>query len=373
AYSALPQADDDIVRVASRVIPFDPEDRFMRRGALRDLPARLGAQTFDLVHIQTPFAAHYEGLRLARDFGVPCVATYHTFFEEYLHHYVPFAPRVATRALAREFSRRQGNQVDALIVPSRAMLTALTAYRVTKPMRILPTGVRLEEFAGGDGAAFRSRHDIPPERPLLVHVGRVAFEKNIDFLVRMLAHVRARHADALLLIAGEGPAVPHLKKLVRRLGLEGNVQFVGYLDRATALLDCFNAGDVFVFASRTETQGLVLLEALALGVPVVAISEMGAIDILEPGLGALTTIPEEKTFADAVCKVLESKALRQQMADDGRRYAREWDAASQAKNLEDFYIETIALYSADKAARARSGRQASGLGTRAAKHSVLRP
>lgn len=340
-----PSAVDEqgIVRIASRSIPLDPEDRLMRRRALQELPARLGTRAFDLVHIQTPFIAHYAGLRIARELGVPCVATYHTFFEEYLYHYVPFAPRALMRGLAREFSRRQGNQVDALVVPSRAMLSALTGYGVLSPMSILPTGIRMKELAGGDGAAFRRQHGIPADRPLLVHIGRVAFEKNIDFLLRMLQSVRARYPDVLLLIAGEGPALPHLKKIVHRLSLDTNVMFVGYLDRASALLDCFRAGDMFVFASRTETQGLVLLEAMALGVPVVAIAEMGTIDILEAGKGALIATLEEDAFADAVCKLLASPALRRQLAVEGVQYAAEWDAAKQAQRLADFYAEILAM------------------------------
>jgi len=348
-----PAEDAGIVRIAARGVLFDPEDRLMRSRPLRELAARLGTHAFDLVHIQTPFAAHYAGLRIARELGVPCVATYHTFFEEYLHHYVPFAPRALMRALAREFSRRQGSQVDALVVPSRAMLSTLTAYGVRSPMTILPTGISLGEFAGGDGAAFRRRHGIPADRPLLVHIGRLAFEKNIEFLLRTLERVRLRHPDVLLLIAGEGPALPHLKRIAQRLRLDANVQFVGYLDRANALLECFRAGDVFVFASRTETQGLVLLEAMALGVPVVAIAEMGAIDILEAGEGAVVAPPDEQAFADAVCLLLDSPSLRRRLAAEGRRFAANWDAAPQAQRLVDFYAGVLRKHAAGAATQVR--------------------
>ena len=355
--------EEGIFRVPARGIPLDPEDRLMRGSALKKLPARLGAKPFDLVHIQTPFAAHYAGLRIARELGVPCVATYHTFFEEYLYHYVPFAPRAMMRALAREYSRRQGNQVDALVVPSRAMLSALTAYGVRSPMTVLPTGIRPEELAGGDGAAFRRLHGIAPGRPLLVHIGRVAFEKNIDFLLHMLLHVRTRHPDAMLLIAGEGPALPHLQSLARSLLLEAHVKFVGYLDRATTLLDCYRAGDVFVFASRTETQGLVLLEAMALGVPVVALAEMGTLDILEAGKGALIAAADEQAFADTVCRLLDAQALRQRLSAEGRVYAAQWNAANQAARLVKLYGDVVT------ARRARtSGARATGTGDRVYHH-----
>lgn len=341
-YTPQPQATESgLIRLPSRRIPFDPEDRLMHGSALRsaELPGAL--RDIDLMHIQTPFAAHYAGLRLARQLGVPCVATYHTFFEEYLFHYVPLAPRALMRSLARRFSRSQGNAVDALVVPSRAMRAALSDYGVTAPMTILPTGVRLQELSGGNGAAFRQAHGIAPERPLLVHVGRVAFEKNIDFLLHMLLAVRTRHPDVLLLIAGEGPALGHLKTLTRSLLLEANVMFVGYLDRTGALLDCYCAGNAFVFASRTETQGLVLLEAMALGVPVVSIEAMGTIDILEPRRGALVPAADEQSFADAVCQVLASPALQRRLGEEGRAYAAEWSAPVQAARLQNLYAGVI--------------------------------
>ncbi len=360
-YAGAQQVDEPgIIRIPARQIPLDPEDRLMQRHALKNLHAHTALRGIDLVHIQTPFAAHYAGLKIARELGVPCVATYHTFFEEYLYHYVPFAPRALMRAFARMFSRRQGNQVDALVVPSRAMLSALTAYGVQSPMTVLPTGVRLEELAGGDGAAFRELHGIPPQRPLLVHVGRVAFEKNIDFLLHMLLHVRTRYPDVLLLIAGEGPALPQLQSLARSLLLDANVKFIGYLDRASSLLDCYRAGDAFVFASRTETQGLVLLEAMALGVPVVSIAEMGAIDILEAGRGALVARADEQAFAGTVCELLASPALRRHLGDEGRAYATEWSAGAQAERLLRVYAGVIERYAARSSSGAAGKRMDAG-------------
>jgi glycosyltransferase involved in cell wall biosynthesis len=333
--------NDRVIRMPGRRVPLDPEDRLMQSAALRHLPKRAELRDIDLVHIQTPFAAHYAGLRVARALDVPVVATYHTFFEEYLYHYAPFAPRAWMRALARSVSRRQGNQVDALVVPSRAMHAALTAYGVRTPLTILPTGIRMQELAGGDGAAFRQRHGIAPQRPVLVHVGRVAFEKNIDFLLRMLLQVRVRHPDVLLLIAGEGPALSHLRSLVRSLLLEDNVKFIGYLDRAGPLLDCYRAGDLFVFASCTETQGLVLLEAMALGVPVVALAEMGTVDILEPQQGSVIARNDETDFAERVSALLSAPALRRSLSAQAVPFAARWDAAAQARKLAQLYDEVI--------------------------------
>ena len=126
-----PGADEgEIIRVPARDLPRDPEDRAMKIGSLRELRPMLSDRHLDIVHIQTPFIAHYHGVSLARRFGVPVVETYHTYFEEYLHHYVPLMPRALTRFLARRFTTSQCNALDALVVPSRAMQNALEAYGV---------------------------------------------------------------------------------------------------------------------------------------------------------------------------------------------------------------------------------------------------
>ncbi|MGB0129888.1 MAG: glycosyltransferase [Rhodocyclaceae bacterium] len=333
--------DEDIVRIPSRRVLFDPEDRMMRFRVAVQRAAELRREGFDLVHIHTPFVAHYAGLRLARELGLPCVATYHTFFEEYLFHYVPLLPKGALRAAARGFSRRQCNDLDAVIVPSTAMRDVLLDYGVTRPMRVLPTGISRERFAPGDGVAFRARYGIDPQRPVALFVGRVAFEKNIDFLLRALELARQRIPDLLLVIAGEGPALDSLRASVKRDGLEANVLFVGYLDRTQELPSCYCAADVFVFSSLTETQGLVLLEAMALGLPVLAIAAMGTRDILAADRGAVVAAAEEKDFADKLVAVLADPALRQELAQQALRHAAEWDAREMALRLRKIYAETV--------------------------------
>ncbi len=340
AYGRGSSGDESgILRVPSQRVLFDPEDRRMQlRSILYHLP-ELRRRQFDLVHIQTPFVAHYAGVLLSRRLDLPRVETYHTLFEEYLYHYVPFVPKAWMRALARRFSRNQCNNLDALVVPSGAVLEVLRAYGVSVPIEIIPTGIEMEQLPGGDGAAFRARHGIAPGRPTLMHVGRVAFEKNIDFLLRVLVQVRSRIPWVLLVIAGEGPALKHLRRLAARLDVAGSILFVGYQDRKHALLDCYRAGDIFVFASHTETQGLVLLEAMALGVSVVAPAILGTKDILDAGKGALVSALDEAEFASKVVRLLEDDALRRRLGREAQGYARDWEARRMAERMAEFYTE----------------------------------
>jgi glycosyltransferase involved in cell wall biosynthesis len=329
----------DIIRIPAHRLPFDPEDRRMEYGAIMRLSERLRQENYDLIHIQTPFVAHYAGIALAKQLGLPTVETYHTFFEEYLHHYLPFLPRAATRGIARTASRRQCNAVDAVIVPSIAMRDALLAYGVEKPMHILPTGIPIERFAQGQGAVFRSTHNIPSERPMLLYVGRVAFEKNIGFLLRATVLALRQRPDLLLVITGEGPALPALRREAETLGLADAVRFVGYLDRKQELPDCYNAANAFVFASRTETQGLVLIEAMAAGTPAIALSIMGTADILAPQRGARIAEDDEADFAAKIVTLIDDPALQQKLSAEARAYAAEWSAPALAESLQNLYAQ----------------------------------
>ncbi|HET9446781.1 MAG TPA: glycosyltransferase [Steroidobacteraceae bacterium] len=334
-----------ILRVPSRGVPRDPEDRAMKLGALRALRAEVERLAPDLVHIQTPFIAHYQGTALARALRVPVVETYHTYFEEYLHHYVPLTPRAVMRFVARRFTVSQCNVLDALVVPSRAMEEALLDYGVQCPMHIIPTGMEMERFASGDGQRFRAQLGIAPAQPTLVHVGRIAHEKNIEFLLRMFAQVVRMKPGAVFIMAGEGPALPSCKAYVRSLGIAQHVRFVGYLSRERELLDCYRAGDLFVFSSKTETQGLVLLEAMALGVPVVSTAHMGTADIVNPQRGAYRAPDDETGFANIVVQLLEDAPRRAAMASDARAYAATWSASAMAERLAGLYSAVIGLAS----------------------------
>jgi len=339
--------DERILRQPSRYLVFDPEDRIMKRSAA--LEACMGfAGKVDVLHVQTPFVAHAVGVAAARRLKIPAIETYHTFFEEYLHHYLPLLPAAVTRAIARSFSRRQCNAVDAVVAPSSQLAHVLAGYGVTQPIHTIPTGLRLEEFEGGDGGAFRARHGIDGRRPVMLLVGRVAHEKNIGFLLRVLDRVRRSVPDVLFVIAGEGPAKPSLQRAAADAGLVDNVLFVGYLDRRGPLLDCYRAADVFVFASRTETQGLVLLESLALGVPVVSTAMLGTKEVLDGAAGAIVVREDVAEFAAAVVRVLREDRLRSELASAGRKFVeRRWASRETARRLLALYEEVARAERAD--------------------------
>ena len=339
----MPSSDEtDILRVPSRPVPFDPEDRLMSFKWVMLHLDKFRSEQYDIIHIQTPFVAHYLGTKLSRLLDIPCVETYHTFFEEYLYHYVPLVPKKLMRIVAKRFSRHQGNSLDGMVVPSHPMLSVLKNYGITTHSAVIPTGIEPDSFVPGDRAVFRQNYNIAQDRPVLLFVGRVAHEKNIGFLLQVLAQVRKKIPDILFVIAGEGPARNNLEKEAIALDLGENVMFIGYLDRHTELNSCYRAADIFIFSSRTETQGLVLLEAMAQGVPVVSTAELGTCDVLKEGQGAWIAKEELADFSEKIINMLGDSEARQALSVTGREYAHGWSASKQAERMLGFYQAVIA-------------------------------
>lgn len=329
--------DSHIIRLPSWRVPFDPEDRLLVWTQIMAWASTLKPGDFDVIHVQTPFTAHYAGTRLSRRLGAPLLETYHTYFEHYLHHYVPALPSKFTKSLARRLTVSQCHAAKHIISPSPQMADALREYGVKSPITILPTGMPSSAFVKGDRARFRSRHGIPEDRPVALFVGRVAHEKNIGFLLRMGVELRHRMPDILLLVAGEGPAEPHVRSLIDSLGLGGTVRMLGNMDRAQTLRDCYRSADVFVFASRTETQGLVLLEAMAQGTPVVSTAVMGTADVLS-GMQGATVAPEDETeFARLTAELLQSPERRATLSRLSEADAQAWSSRRYAERLVALY------------------------------------
>ncbi|WP_089852503.1 glycosyltransferase [Halomonas saccharevitans] len=334
-----------IWRISSRGVLGDPEDRMMHyRDVLALSSSQYAIHSFDLIHVHTPFVAHYAGITLGRRLDIPVVATYHTLFEEYLHHYVRWLPRPWLCFIARRLAVRQCHQLSAVIAPSRAMREALEHYGVTTPIAVIPTGLNLEAFTHPhEEHDFRTTYGLPPTARLLLYVGRAAHEKNIGFLIDMLPQVLAHHPNARLIITGEGPAQAALARRAREAGLEQFVHFLGYLDRDGPLQAAYRAADAFVFASRTETQGLVLLEALALGTPVISTAVMGTCDVLVDGQGCLIAEETHVDFAAKVNRILSDSTLREELVRRGPAHAARWHEDTQTAMLAKVYQRCVTL------------------------------
>lgn len=319
-------------RFPSAPVFFDPEDRLGLPLRDRRLVRHFLAADFDIVHTQTPFTLGGPAVGWARRSGARIVHTYHTLFAAYIAHYLPWFPRGLARRYTRWFSRRYCNRCDLLICPSGGMRQELAGYGTTTPIEVIPTGIDLTRLENPDGARFRRLLGLPATARVLLFMGRVAEEKNLDFLLRIAARLRRELPDLKLLFAGEGAAKPRLKQRVGQMGLTDTVMFLGYLDGAD-WRDCYAAADVFVFSSVTETQGLVVTEAMAVGTPVVAVGELGIRDVMASGRGGIMTRLDEAEFALAVRRVLLEPGLRRRLQAEARDEAARWSSGAMARRM----------------------------------------
>ncbi len=339
-YGAGDSVEPGIFQVSSRRIPFYPEERLMTLSGCLRIATHLASRRYDVIHIQTPFMAHFWGRYLARRWGIPAVLSYHTYFEAYVGHYYPWIPNALARYGIRGLSRIQCHGVHTVIVPSAAMAEVVIGYGVRTPIEVIPTGIDMPSPPVGRRAAFRALHGITPERPVLLYAGRLAPEKNLPFLLQVVASLRSVLPDILLLFAGDGPIRASLESQSRRYGLSDSVRFLGYLDRDGALRDAYQAADLFVFSSLTETQGMVLLEALAARLPIVAIPALGVADLLASRQGSRGSAADPDSFGAECLAILRDPALRARLATEAGQLAARWSREAMSQRLIEVY-ETL--------------------------------
>ncbi len=290
------EADGPVFRMPSLPLPTKTPYRltlpFVSRRNLNGIIKRLS-----VVHVHSPFVTGWMGLRYSRRYGMPLVYTYHTQLEAYAH-YVPFEPN-ATRFAATQLTRAFANMTDAVIVPTRAMAQRLVEVGVRARVEIVPSGIDVARFgAGRRNEPLRAKLGARPGERLLLSVGRLAKEKNVELLLRGLAG--ARDPSLRLAIAGDGPMRSELEHLARAIGVSERTRFLGAIPR-DALPDLYASADAFVMPSTTETQGLVLAEALAAGARVIASDSAQSRDVL--GGAGIIVEPSPAGFTRALREV----------------------------------------------------------------------
>lgn len=264
----------------------------------------------DIVHSQHPFLLGMTALRLARHRGLPLVFTHHTLYEQYTH-YVP-GDSPALKRFAIELATRYGNLCDQVFAPSKSIQSLLHKRGVTVPVEVVPTGVCLENFAQGNGLASRKGMGIPHDAFVVGHMGRLAPEKNLPFLAQAVADFIKHDRRAHFLVVGSGPSEPTIRQTFARIGLENHLHIAGVLQREQ-LSDALHAMDVFAFASTSETQGMVLTEAMAAGVPVVALDAPGAREVVKNEQNGLLLIEAKSpVFSAALAWVASQPPERMQ-------------------------------------------------------------
>ncbi len=348
--------DEWVFRFPGLAIPWSPEDRFGWPRDRRQVTRVLERLRPDVVHAHTEVTLGFSGRTYCRRHGTAHVMTRHTYWEEYMPTYSALLPRPVARLVVGAWSLIDYSRVDCVVVPSARLGTVIRSYGVRTPIETIPTGVDPREFSLDAGerrrqqAWFAARFPGIVRRPVLLYAGRVVREKNIGFLLDVIQRLAPSFPDSLLVLAGDGAHRAALENSAGEKGVRRNVLFTGYLDRKQ-LAWLYGQSRVFVFSSKTETQGLALAEAMTCGLPAVAIRAMGTEDTLAGDRGGFLVPDDPAAFAARTALLLSDEALRRAKAAEARRAAREWTIGATTDRL-------LAVYErareAEKARKARA-------------------
>ena len=293
----MPQVEIDVMRIPA-IQNFNASDFSVALPLHADLSETIDAFQPDIVHSQHPFLLGMTALRIARYRQLPLVFTHHTLYEQYTHYIPGDSP--ALKRFAIDLATRYANLCDQVFAPSESIQALLQERGVVTPISVVPTGVRLENFAQGDGRSVREQMGIPEDAFVVGHLGRLAPEKNLEFLAQAVADFVGSHPQTHFLVIGTGPSEEAMRAIFARAGITARLHIAGILQQQQ-LADALHAMDVFAFASQSETQGMVLTEAMAAGLPVVALDAPGAREVVKDQRnGRLLQEESPATFSTAL-------------------------------------------------------------------------
>lgn len=351
-----PQAKHDDVEEGIYRFPSIPfvsfkERRIAVRGAFRAVRLAKKFQ-LDIVHNQTEFALGMMGKLVARELKIPCLHTYHTMYQDYLH-YIANGHIVKPRNVAT-FVHLYMKNIDGVIAPSDRVLDTMRSYHVTAPIRVIPTGINLRVYRQKDSAAqvheLRQRYGYADDTPVLLSLSRLAYEKNINALIAAMPDILSKRPAARLLIVGAGPARHSLERQVRQLDLTDHIQFAGEVDN-NEVYHYYQMADVFVSASDSESQGLTYDEALASDLPIVVMRSKYTDELIDdPAIGV--SFQQQSGLVRGVLHYLDHPNDQESHA---RRQAKLHSISSEvfAKQVVEFYTDCQQKLAAEQGSKSR--------------------
>lgn len=338
----LPPRAAALVERVPAIQKFNGSDFSVKLPMIAGMTPRLDAFEADVIHAHHPFLLGDTALRIAATKNAPVIFTHHTRYEDYTH-YVPFdSPTL--KDVAINLSTHFANLCDGVIAPSESLARLIRRRGVEVPIRVVPTGIDVESFAAGDGPRFRSKLKIPGNAFVVGHVGRLAPEKNLSYLAEAVALFIKRTPGAVFLVVGGGPSEEKLKESFMTHGLSDRLVLAGK-QTGRALTDAYNAMDVFVFASFSETQGMVLAEAMAAGLPVVALNASGVREVMRDRVNGfmLEKAASPRRFADHVGKLQTDPKRLKAFSAEARKTAQLFSREHCADLALDFYDDVRRL------------------------------
>ncbi len=291
----------------------------------------------DIIHSHQPYSLGSEALKFSKKFNIPLVFTYHIKYEDY-SHYIPLVPSSISKKYIRKVTVNYSNMCDVVISPSTAIKKLLEDHGIKALVKIIPSGININNFQNDTGkkAEIREKYKINQNEIMLITACRLTKEKNLEFLIRSFAKIIEKQKNVKFMIVGDGAVKNDLEKMVEKLRIKNNIVFTGLVDRAS-IVSLYQASDIFIFASKTETQGLVAVEAMAAGNPVVAVKASGIEDIVKDGKDGFLTSEAEGKFADSVLKIVNDNDLREKMSAQAKINSKRFSIEPWTKKVIELY------------------------------------
>jgi glycosyltransferase involved in cell wall biosynthesis len=295
----------------------------------------------DIAHAHSIFSLGSLAKRIARLQKIPLICTHHTDYPAWIEDNLKekfILPRLALRRV-RNFS----NEADAVIAPSSKIKGTLEKYRVTKPINVLPNCVDLKLFRRdkSDAVNLRKKYGIFPDAKVLIFVGRLSREKNLFFLLEVMAEILKARKDTVLLLVGEGYQREELEKMAGSFGMRENVKFAGFIPHEK-IAPFYNMSDVFVMSSLSEIMPLVILEAQACGLPTVVLDDLAFRDtVFEGENGFIVKGRSPVVFAERLLGLLGDKELYSKLSLRAEETARGFSYGAQTKKLLEIYTKFL--------------------------------
>lgn len=325
-------ADTETLLRVPAIQEFNGSDFSVRLPAPFRIETVLEAFTPEIIHSHHPFLMGDTAVRVARGRNLPMVFTHHTLYEQYTH-YVPLDSEAMQRFVIH-LATDYANFSTRVVAPSRSIAGLIRSRGVRPPVDVVPTGVDLAFFGSGHGRRFRREHGIPDDALVAGHLGRLAPEKNLAYLARAVGQVVAERPEARFLVVGQGPSSEEILACFEDRGIANRLIMAGALS-GQALVDAYHAMDLFVFASQSETQGMVLAEAMAAGKPVIALDASGVREVVSDNVNGrlLPADAGEHAFAAAVADFFDAPERAGKWRTEAARTAREFSREASVRKL----------------------------------------
>ena len=296
----------------------------------------------ELIHTHTEFPVGQYGRWVAKELNIPMVHTMHTIYEDYTHFVAPGKLDFVAKSAAKRLTKSFCNSADEVIVPTDKTLQLLLSYGVKKRISVIPTGIDLDKFSpsrhdSSDIQALKESFGILPEEKIILYIGRVSEEKNIAEVLRYVKQYMSQNTGVKFLIVGDGPERSTLEEQSKELAISDRVIFAGQR-KWTEIARYYQLGDVFVTASKSETQGLTYIEALSAGVPVIAKSDPCIEGVVQSGINGYT-FEGQDDFLEAVSLVLGDDLFRKRLSDTAEQSVSRYSSHQYGCSVENLYTE----------------------------------